>query len=81
MSTGREIERRIVRIDQIEQRLVNNRAGYTTGELARMFSVSPDTIRRDLDLLEQLGMGFVLCGRRYIVHHRRPHICQQCGKW
>lgn len=75
----KDVIHRIVRIERIERYLAANRQGYTTSELAQLLAVSPFTILRDLDLLEHLGTGFVKQGRRYIVHHFRPRICQQCG--
>lgn len=64
-------ETRIERLDQIERHLAHTPAGCTSGELARMFGVSTDTIRRDLDLLESRGTALVKHGRRYQLDHRR----------
>jgi proteasome accessory factor B len=64
-------ESRIERLDAIERALAQAPHGCTTGELARTYGVSTDTIRRDLDLLESRGTGLVHYGRRYRLDHRR----------
>ncbi len=64
-------ETRYERLDDIERKLAQRPAGWTTGELARLYGVSPDTIRRDLDLLEMRGTGVNQQGRRYVLDHRR----------
>ncbi|MCS6880427.1 MAG: WYL domain-containing protein [Oscillochloridaceae bacterium] len=64
-------ETRYERLDAIERRLARNPKGLTTSELAREFGVDPDTIRRDLNLLEARGTGLVKQGRRYVIDHRR----------
>ena len=64
-------EHRYERMDAIERSLLRNPAGMTTGELAQALGVSPDTIRRDLTLLESRGTGMIKEGRRYRLDHRR----------
>jgi len=64
-------ESRYERLDAIERTLARRPEGYTTGELARELAVDPDTIRRDLALLEARGTGLVQHGRRYLLDHRR----------
>src|SRR5262245_55238194 len=62
---------RYERLDDIERKLARRPEGWTTGELAREFGVDPDTILRDLILLEARGTGLIKQGRRYILDHRR----------
>lgn len=64
-------ESRYERLDAIERRLAQTPHGCTTGDLARTFGVSDDTIRRDICELEARGTGLVKDGRRYILDHRR----------
>ncbi|ABQ89072.1 MAG: WYL domain-containing protein [Roseiflexus sp.] len=65
-------ETRYERLDGIERYLARHqKRGCTTSELAREFGVDPDTIRRDLDLLEARGTGLIKEGRRYHLDHRR----------
>jgi proteasome accessory factor B len=64
-------ETRYERLDAIERRLARTPEGLATSELAREFGVDPDTIRRDLTLLEARGTGLVKQGRRYVMDHRR----------
>ncbi|NTU85864.1 MAG: WYL domain-containing protein [Chloroflexales bacterium] len=64
-------ETRYERLDDIERRLARRPEGWTTTELAREFAVDPDTILRDLTLLEARGTGLVKQGRRYVLDHRR----------
>lgn len=64
-------ETRYERLDEIERRLARRPEGWTTGELARALAVGPDTIRRDLALLEARGAGLLKEGRRYRLDHRR----------
>lgn len=64
-------ESRYTRLDAIERQLAQRPDGLTTGELARFCGVSTDTIRRDLDLLEERGTGLIKQGRRYLLDHRR----------
>lgn len=65
------IETRYERLDAIERQLAQSPHGCTTGELARAYGVSDDTIRRNLDLLEARGTGLIKQGRRYVLDHRR----------
>src|SRR5215510_2062769 len=62
---------RYERLDEIERKLARQPDGLTTGELAREFDVDPDTILRDINLLEMRGTGLIKQGRRYILDHRR----------
>jgi predicted DNA-binding transcriptional regulator YafY len=62
---------RYERLDDIERKLARRPEGWTTGELAREFGVDPDTVLRDLNLLEGRGTGLIKQGRRYILDHRR----------
>ena len=62
---------RYERLDDIERKLARRPEGWTTGELAREYGVDPDTVLRDLNLLEGRGTGLVKQGRRYILDHRR----------
>ena len=64
-------ETRYQRLDDIERKLARRPEGWTTGELARELGVDPDTIRRDLALLEARGAGLLKQGRRYLLSHRR----------
>ncbi len=64
-------ETRYERLDDIERKLARSPNGCTTGELARDLGVSPDTIERDLCLLEARGSGLLKQGRRYVLDHRR----------
>mgnify|MGYP001047239673 CR=1 FL=1 len=64
-------ETRYERLDAIERKLARSPDGCTTGELAREFGVDPDTIQRDLRLLDARGTGLIKQGRRYILDHRR----------
>jgi proteasome accessory factor B len=64
-------ESRYERLDAIERKFVQHPAGWTTGEMAREMDVSVDTIRRDMELLEARGTGFIKQGRRYTLDHRR----------
>ncbi len=64
-------ETRYERLDAIERILARFPEGRTTGELARELGVDPDTIGRDLVLLEGRGTGFQKHGRRYRLDHRR----------
>lgn len=64
-------EHRYERLDAIERHLAQHPTGLTTGELAALLDVSPDTIRRDLGFLEGRGTGLVKEGRRYRLDHRR----------
>ncbi len=68
----RKTNDRYTRLDAIERYLVSHATrGCTTKELANEFGVSPDTIRRDLNLLESRGTGLLKQGRRYFIDHRR----------
>jgi len=62
---------RYERLDDIERKLARQPEGWTTGELAREYGVDPDTILRDLVLLEARGTGLIKQGRRYLLDHRR----------
>lgn len=62
---------RYERLDDIERQIARSPEGLTSGELARIFGVDPDTIRRDLDVLEARGTGLIKQGRRYQIDHRR----------
>ena len=62
---------RYERLDAIERQLARSIEGLTTGELATIFTVDPDTIRRDLYMLEGRGTGLIKQGRRYQLDHRR----------
>lgn len=62
---------RYERLDAIERQLARSSEGLTTGELATLFAVDADTIRRDLLLLEGRGTGLIKCGRRYRLDHLR----------
>jgi predicted DNA-binding transcriptional regulator YafY len=62
---------RYERLDDIERKLARRPEGWTTGELAREYGVDPDTILRDLTLLDERGTGLIKQGRRYILDHRR----------
>ena len=64
-------ESRYERLDAIERALARHHDGLTTGELARLFTVDPETIRRDLLLVEGRGTGCIKRGRRYLLNHRR----------
>jgi proteasome accessory factor B len=64
-------ETRYERLDDIERRLARRPEGWTTTELAREFGVDPDTILRDLTLLDARGAGLIKQGRRYLLDHRR----------
>lgn len=64
-------ESRYERLDQLERLLATRPRGLQTGELAAALGVGPDTIRRDLALLESRGTGLVREGRRYRLDHRR----------
>lgn len=64
-------ETRYERLDAIERWLARRPEGWTTGELARELGVDPDTIRRDLALLDARGTGLIQKGRRYLLDHRR----------
>lgn len=64
-------ETRYERLDDLERHLARRPEGCTTGELAREVGVDPDTIRRDLLLLEARGTGLIKQGRRYLLDHRR----------
>ncbi len=64
-------ESRYERLDQLERLLASRPAGYQTGELGHALGVAPDTVRRDLALLESRGTGLVKDGRRYRLDHRR----------
>lgn len=64
-------ETRYQRLDAIERLLARRPEGCTTGELARDLGVGPDTIRRDLALLDARGAGLLQQGRRYLLDHRR----------
>lgn len=65
------IETRYERLDYIERILAHSPDGITTTALAMHCDVDPDTIRRDLDLLESRGTGLIKEGRRYKLDHRR----------
>lgn len=62
---------RYERLDDIERKLARRPDGWTTGELAREYGVDPDTILRDLNLLDARGTGLIKRGRRYVLDHRR----------
>lgn len=62
---------RYERLDDIERKLARRPEGWTTGELAREYDIDPDTVLRDLNLLEARGTGLLKQGRRYILDHRR----------
>ncbi len=64
-------ETRYERLDAIERYLARRPEGWTTTELAHELEVDPDTIRRDINLLEARGTGLIKQGRRYILDHRR----------
>ncbi|HMQ34045.1 MAG TPA: WYL domain-containing protein [Chloroflexaceae bacterium] len=64
-------ETRYERLDAIERYLARRPEGWSTGELARELAVDPDTVLRDLNLLEARGTGLIKRGRRYILDHRR----------
>lgn len=64
-------ETRYERLDDIERLLARRSEGWTTGELAREFEVDPDTILRDLALLDARGAGLIKQGRRYMLDHQR----------
>lgn len=64
-------ETRYERLDAIERYLARRPEGWTTTELARELAVDPDTILRDLALLDSRGTGLIKHGRRYILDHRR----------
>src|SRR5690606_36147511 len=64
-------ETRYERLDDIERLLARRPEGWTTSELARELDVAPDTILRDLTLLEARGTGLIKQGRRYLLDHRR----------
>jgi proteasome accessory factor B len=64
-------ETRYERLDDIERYLARRPEGCSTTELAREFAVDPDTILRDLTLLEARGAGLIKQGRRYVLDHRR----------
>lgn len=67
----KELKARLERLEDIERKLAQHPAGYTTGELAREYGVDPSTIFRDFSTLETLGTGLVKQGRRYQLDHRR----------
>lgn len=67
-------ESRYERLDAIERRLARDPHGRTTGEFARELGVSPDTIRRDLALLDSRGTGLTQDGRRYQLDHRHEML-------
>ncbi|MDW8404833.1 helix-turn-helix transcriptional regulator [Chloroflexus sp.] len=67
----RKTEDRYTRLDAIESYIAQHPNGCTTQELANEFGVDPDTIRRDLALLESRGTGLIKQGRRYFIDHRR----------
>lgn len=62
---------RYERLEQLERLLVNRPQGWKTSELARELGVDPDTIRRDLIMLESLGTGLTKEGWFYRIDHRR----------
>ncbi len=64
-------ETRYERLDALERHLARHPQGCTTSELAQHYEVSPDTILRDLQLLEARGCGLIKQGRRYVLDHRR----------
>ncbi len=65
------LDSRVERIEDIERKLAQRPAGWTTGELAREYGVDSSTIFRDLALLESMGTGLIKNGRRYRLDHRR----------
>ncbi len=67
----RRAESRYERLEQLERLLARRPAGWRTAELADELAVDPDTIRRDLAMLESLGTGLVKEGWRYRLDHRR----------
>ncbi len=67
----RRAESRYERLESLERLLAGRPAGWRTAELARELGVDPDTIRRDLALLESLGTGVIKEGWRYRLDHRR----------
>ena len=64
-------ETRYERLDEIERLIASRLEGWTTSELARECGVDPDTILRDLVLLDARGVGIVKKGRRYVLDHGR----------
>lgn len=64
-------ESRYERLEQLERLLGSRSRGWRTSDLARALGVDPDTIRRDLALIESLGTGLIKEGWCYRVDHRR----------
>lgn len=65
------LDSRLERVADIERRLAQHPAGFTTGELARHYGKNPSTISRDFSTLESLGTGLTRKGRRWTLDHRR----------
>jgi predicted DNA-binding transcriptional regulator YafY len=62
---------RYERLEQVERLLAQRPRGWRTSELARELGVDPDTIRRDLAMLEAMGTGLIKEGWFYRLDHRR----------
>ncbi len=65
------IESRLERLEDMERTLARHPEGLTTGQMARMYSVDPSTIHRDVGALDRRGTGLFKQGRRWILDHRR----------
>src|SRR5688572_9195123 len=67
----RHPESRYERLTQLERLLVSRPRGWKTSELAGELGIDPDTVRRDLAMLEALGTGLIKEGWYYRLDHRR----------
>lgn len=65
------LDSRLERITDIERKLAQHPAGFTTGELAHLYGKDPATIYRDFSMLESMGTGVSRKGRRWVLDHRR----------